>query len=153
MRRRSIPSFILGLVGSIFAFVGAYLYIAVFTFGAVFAKLIKFDDGGATEFYIFGSWLALAGAIVGVIGICFCFRKSRIGGIILLIAAAMIATIQIRITIDTMKVNGSFGFFSMFFNLLPSALILIAAIVGIIRKPEEKTKKIKSNNEIDSELI
>ena len=73
-KSRCLPSFILGLIGSIFGL-----------FGGICTTMCSFGSSSNNAFlFIFG------GSLVGLIGACLCLNKAKIGAILEIVAALMI---------------------------------------------------------------
>ncbi len=72
---RSLPAFILGLIGSIFGILGGFCTTACASI---------FSSGTAPLIMIFG------GSIVGLVGACMCLNKAKIGSILQILAAVSI---------------------------------------------------------------
>ncbi|MBQ4561562.1 MAG: zinc ribbon domain-containing protein [Clostridia bacterium] len=80
---KSIPAFIIGLIGSILALFGGMCVAACASFSGL--------DGKALFFLVGGS-------IVGMVGACMCFKKANIGSLLMIGGAIMIAICAFTIT-------------------------------------------------------
>lgn len=84
-KSKSIPGAILGIIGTVFAFIAA--------FGLALCAEIVDAASGETSYawaaYVFG----LGGAVLGLLGAIFCFRNNILGGIFLLIGVALLIVI------------------------------------------------------------
>jgi len=83
VKNRSIPGFVLGLIGAIFGLFGGICVSALYSFG-----------GNDTAPML----LMIGGSIIGLIGSCLCFGKPKIGGILELLGALMIAICAFGVT-------------------------------------------------------
>lgn len=100
-----LPSFILGLIGSIFGASG----------GLCMTMCSSLYSSGMSAFI-----LILGGSIVGLVGACKCLKDVKIGSILELIAAIMIIICAYGIT----------G--SDFSTIIGMLLLLIGGIIGLI---------------------
>lgn len=80
---RCMPAFILGLIGAIFGLFGGFCVSACYSFGG---------NEIAPMFFMIG------GSLVGLVGSCMCFNKAKLGSILEIIAAVMIAYCAFTIT-------------------------------------------------------
>lgn len=101
--------FVLGLIGGIFGIL--FAFIALFIGGVDAA----FSENGTSSIIGLG-WAAVFLSILGIIGSVVVKGKAKVGGILMLIAA----------------VGGTISI-SMFY-ILPGILLLIAGLMGVIRK-------------------
>src|SRR5699024_1345427 len=108
--------FVLGLIGGIFGFIGAIMALFV---GGVDAA---FSDG-TSEVTGLG-WAAFIFSILAIVGSVVVRSKAKAGGVLLLISAV-----------------GGIISISMFY-LVPSVLIAIAGLMGVIRKDKNKTENV-----------
>jgi len=107
--------FVLGLIGGIFGFIGAIMALFV---GGVDAA---FSDTGTSQVTSLG-WSAFLFSILAIVGSVVIRSRSTLGGVFLVVAAI-----------------GGFISISMFY-LVPGILILIAGIMGFVRKDPLKKK-------------
>ncbi|EIJ79177.1 hypothetical protein PB1_16509 [Bacillus methanolicus PB1] len=105
--------FVLGLLGGIFGFIGAFMALFI---GGVDAA---FSSSGTSEVIGLG-WAAVILSILGIIGSVVVKSKAKFGGILMLISAI-----------------GGVISISMFY-ILPGVLLLIAGLMGIFRKDKNK---------------
>ncbi|PKR82412.1 DUF4064 domain-containing protein [Heyndrickxia camelliae] len=104
--------FVLGLLGGIFGFIGAFMALFI---GGVDAA---FNSSGESEIIGLG-WGAVLLSILGIVGSVVVRSKAKLGGIFLLISAI-----------------GGLICISMFY-ILPSVLLLIAGLMGLFRKDKD----------------
>ncbi|MFN2745167.1 MULTISPECIES: DUF4064 domain-containing protein [Bacillus] len=104
--------FVLGLIGGIFGFIGAFIALMI---GGIDAA---FSSSGTSQIVGLG-WGAVFFSILGIVGSVIVRNKAKLGGIMLLISAIG-------------------GFICIFmFYILSGVLLFIAGIMGLVRK--EKT--------------
>ncbi|MGZ4032680.1 MAG: DUF4064 domain-containing protein [Tumebacillaceae bacterium] len=101
--------FVVGLIGGILGILAALS--GVF-FGAI-ATALEVDGGNVVSG---ASWIAVALSVIGIIGAAMVKNKTMLASILMLIAAI-----------------GGFICISMLF-ILPGVLLLIAGIMGLVRK-------------------
>jgi len=101
--------FVLGLIGGIFGFFGSFIALAVGGIGGAFGA------SGASTISSLG-WFALLFSILGIIGSVVVKHKAKLGGIFMIISA-----IGGLICIS-------------FFYILSFVLLLIAGLMGVIKK-------------------
>lgn len=110
--------FVLGLIGGIFGFIAAILALMV---GGIDAA---FSDSGTSEVTGLG-WAAFLFSALAIVGSVVVRSKPKVGGILLIISAIG-------------------GFISIFmFYLISAVLIIIAGIMGVVRKDKDS---IQSNS-------
>ena len=81
--QRCLPAFVVGLIGSIFGLFGGMCVSACYSLSG---------NDGVPMFFLVG------GSLIGLIGSCMCFSKARLGAILQLVAAGMIAICAFGIT-------------------------------------------------------
>ncbi|MBE6708552.1 MAG: zinc-ribbon domain-containing protein [Ruminococcaceae bacterium] len=87
-----VPAFVLGLIGAIFGLFGGMCVAACNSIGG---------NEGAALFLIVG------GSIVGLIGACMCFKRAKLGSVVELIGAVMMAICIFGVTgADFMSIIG-----------------------------------------------
>lgn len=103
--QRSLPAFIIGLIGSILGMMGGLC-----------TSMCDFRTGGNAPFI-----LIFGGAVVGLIGSCMCLNKAKTGSILQLVGALMMIICAYGITgAEFMSI---FGF----------VLLLTGGIIGLIQ--------------------
>lgn len=132
--RKSVAGFVLGLLGGI----GALMISGI----SVLGSAALFDVGATDSFAFILSWLMFAGSILAIVGASLCFKKARMGGIMLLISAitalaylgySIYQMSQVALITSTITL--------LIFLAIPSILILVGAIVALaarVREPVEK---------------
>ncbi len=101
---RCLPSFILGLLGSIFGLMGG-ICTTMCSFGS---------SSNSAFFFIF------VGSLVGLVGACLCLSKAKIGSILETVAALMIIY------------RAYFGGGSDFMTVIALLLLLSGGIIGLV---------------------
>lgn len=106
--------FVLGLIGGIFGFFGAFMALLIGGVDAAFAST------GTSEIIGLG-WAAILFSTLAIIGSVLVKSKAKFGGILMLISA----------------IGGLICIYM--FYLLPCILLLIAGIMGVARKEKKVT--------------
>ncbi len=101
----SIPAFVLGLIGAIFGLFGGLCVSACYSLSG--------DDGVPLL-------LMVGGSVIGLIGACLCFNKAKIGSLLEILGAVMIAICAFGIT----------G--ADFMSLVGMAMLAVGGIVGLL---------------------
>ena len=131
--RRSVPAFILGLVGSLFSLWWGFI-------SGIGGGLVDAIVGGgvteATAINLLG-WLAFLGAIVGFIGVGYCIKKARTGAILLTVASAMCSPIQLYYFIKMVGVTTVMLPTTIIIFLLPVVLLVVATVLAYCAKVRE----------------
>jgi len=124
--RKSIPAFVFGLIGSIFALWWG------FVFGIVgdFLGLAGVTDLIVSQ--ILG-WICFIGAIIGIIGASTCIKKARKGGILMIVATVMCGALLIYIFINAIGPGAMIPTLIILF-LLPVILMTVSLICALIAK-------------------
>lgn len=126
---RSVVGFVLGLLGS--------LGILSISMGSIFLGSAFLDLGGATSILTILSWVAFAGAILGIFGSSLCFKKARAGGALLFIGSltAIVLLGYIISQIVALDIAMSSTIIALLiFSAIPSLLMFIGSICGMSAK-------------------
>ncbi len=140
MNRRSIPSFVLSLIAGIFtAYIGFYV--------AWISILIGAFGGMQYILFLIAGWTCIIGSVVGIVGGSFCFKRARVGAIILTVVTATAGVALIWVFIKIMMASGAVtaedgsavnpGFVMGFLTLSPVVMYVIATIFAYLAKPTE----------------
>lgn len=139
MIRKSIPSFVLALIaGPISAYVGFYIIWVSILIGAF----------GGTDYIFFtiAGWACLIGSVLGIVGGSFCFKRAKIGAIILTIVTATAGVALVwtffRIIVASGSASGEGneigqGIVMGILTLAPAIMYVIATIFAYLAKPTE----------------
>lgn len=139
MIRKSIPSFVLALIaGPISAYVGFYIIWVSILIGAF----------GGTDYIFFtiAGWACLIGSVLGIVGGSFCFKRAKIGAIILTIVTATAGVALVWIFFRIIVASGSAsgegneigqGIVMGILTLAPAIMYVIATIFAYLAKPTE----------------
>lgn len=101
--KKSLPAFIIGLIGSILGM-----------FGGICTTMCSFGSASNSAFlYIF------VGAVIGLIGSCMCLKKARIGSLLQLVGVIMI-------------IVRAYSRGAEFFTVFSIVLLLTASVIGIV---------------------
>lgn len=139
MIRKSIPSFVLALIaGIVTILVGLYTaWVSV-----VFAVF------GGTQYLLFLAlgWTCIIGGIVAIVGASFCFRRAKVGAVILTIVTATAGVALVWIFFRIIVASGSAsgegneigqGIVMGILTLAPAIMYVIATIFAYLAKPTE----------------
>ena len=103
--QKSVPAFVLGLIGAIFGLFGGLCVSACYSLGG--------QDGAPLI-------LMVGGSLLGLIGSCLCFSKAKTGSALELVGALMIAVCAFGITgADLMSLVGM-------------ALLAVGGLTGLV---------------------
>lgn len=105
VRNRCLPSFIIGLVASLFGIMG----------GLCTTMCDSLVSNGVAPFL-----LIVGGSVVGLVGACLCMSKAKIGSILQLVAAVLII-------ICAYGISGA-----EFMTIFAMILFIVSGIIGII---------------------
>ncbi len=136
MKRRSVTSFVLGLISGLLVLAGAW----IFTF--LFALVVGLNDkvpATLEALFNINVYLVYIGAILSIIGASLCFNKARAGGIILLVAFIFLAFYPLVIAL-ILASTGSFGSSILSFGIIciPALFTFVAGLLGIFAKSRPK---------------
>ncbi len=123
---KSIPAFVIGLIFSIIGAICAYL------FWMVFVLIGAFTGGNLGAALTVLPMVNLASFAISFVGCFFCFRKAKVGGIIMLSASILSLACFLVISI----LLKSFNIIQILF-WLPTVLVMVAGMLGI--KASRKT--------------
>ena len=142
MKRKSVAGFVTGLIGTIGAgFMAYYVYI-IFAIAIGLSESSNGKTAGTTILKLLGI-AYFASVILGIIAVCFYFKKARLGGIIMLFATIANAALPVYSAIGEMS-------FYLVIIFIPAILMGISALCGIFSK---KTQIIKQsalhNNQLE----
>ena len=135
MKRKSVAGFVTGLIGILAGIpIGYYMFV-------VFA--LVFGLGKAGLIYELSVWALPLAGIFAIVGVCFMFTKSRIGGNIMLLAFALyVFPFVLLLTINPANIL-VFGF-----GLIPAILFLVSGILGIVAKPTARISVLPNKNNV-----
>lgn len=129
--RKSITGAVLGLIG------GIILTIMGLTF-TLSTSLVLDVVGEGLGLVVILSWAMFLGGILGIIGASLCFKKARVGGILLL--GSFVLTIGYVVNYFAKLAElGSTGAETTFITLgafmaIPCILVLVGGILGVVAK-------------------
>lgn len=143
MIRKSIPSFVLALIAGIVT-----ILVGIYT---AWVSVVIAAFGG-TQYLLFLAlgWTCIIGGIVAIVGASFCFRRAKVGAIILTIVTATAGVALVWIFIKIMEASSSAstsaeelsslsaGVFLGVFTLIPAIMYVIATIFAYLAKPINK---------------
>jgi len=128
MKRKSVGGFITGLLGVVGSgIVGWYVYL-ILAITLDLANAAKAEVSGVGLIVTLGL-LYLVSILLGVIGICFYFKKAKTGGIIMTIATICNAALPVY----SLSTDFNFGLIIIF---IPTVLLFVSAILGLCSKKQ-----------------
>lgn len=142
MNRRSIPSFVLSLIAGIFtAYIGFYV--------AWISMLIGAFGGIEYILFLIAGWACIIGSVVGIVGGSFCFKRARVGAIILTVVTATAGVALVWVFIKIMSVSPGAvtaedgtvvnpGLVMGILTLAPAIMYIVATICAYLAKPINK---------------
>ena len=125
MKRKSVPGFVLGIIGILSSFVVGYILYAVMTIVFAFSSAFGAENLLLTILF----YAHMVAPILAIIGVCFYFNKARVGGILMLVATILNVALPIYFILNNSDLSiQTFGF------LIPAIFMFISAICGIFSK-------------------
>lgn len=150
--RKSIPAFVLGLLSNLFCLVfGFYIALIGDLFGSLGGAIS--GEGGLGEAWIIVvlGWVCMIGAIIGIVGCAKCFKKAKIGGILLAVACGMTGSLLIYMFVTMLSSTESMMTTSILIYLIPFAMNVIAMICAFTAKEEVLHQNVYPNNYIPNQ--
>ena len=124
MKRKSIPGFVMGLIsGIVMGFISFYLIIV---FGIV--DSVAAANAQVTHYSLLG-YSNMVGAIMAILGAALCFKRARVGGIIMLIGSAFMLAVPVYGFASDSPVAPFIGLV-----IIPIVILVIAAICALTAK-------------------
>ena len=151
MIRKSVLSFVLGIIASLMSVVlGFYIGLVATAFSGL----------GGTQFIILAilGWTCVFGGIFGVIASFFCFRHAKTGAILLTITTATTGVSLVWIFIKLMiSSNGDSSQLMSsallgLLTILPAVMYIIATIRAYMAKPTSKKPSQQPNTPVEENL-
>ena len=133
MVRKSVTSFVLGLVGSLFSLFWGFVSGVFGGIGGIIAEGVGSGSGTMLLINLLG-WLAFLGAIVGFVGAGNCFKKAKRGAILLTVATVMCTPIQLYYFIKTVEAATTILPTLIIIFLLPVVLLVVATVLAYCAK-------------------
>lgn len=122
--KKSVPSFVLGLIFSIIGALAAYLFYAIFILVGAFTGHIASIITILPLLNLFSFGISFIGAIV-------CLINKKVGGIILIVASVISLICYIVIMISLKLFD-----FVVYLFAIPSLIILFAGILALKKKKQ-----------------
>ena len=130
MKRKSIPGFIVGLIG---LFIG--IPIGYYAFWII--SLIMALSG--MDILVYSTYLIPIAGVLTLIALCFYFNKAKIGGLIMLISSILyIVPFVLALTVKGINIGELI--LQLILGLLPAVLTIISTVLAF---------KSKNNNVIE----
>lgn len=144
--KRSLPAFIMGLITSIFCLFWGFITVLAGNFitsliGALESAGSGVEAGASSTgvAIIVLGWLCFLGGILGIIGASQCFKKAKVGGILLAISTVMCGSLLIYLFINTIKNTGTQMLVtSIMIYLVPVGLFIASTICAFLAKPYQQ---------------
>ena len=124
MKRRSIPSFVLGLISGIILLIIS----CVATYLLMIPDAINMAAGRITYYSLLG-YSSMVGTVIVIVGAALCFKRARTGGVLMLVGMAFFLVLPIY-SIVSMP---AFSLWSYFY-ITPLVLLIIAMIFAFSAK-------------------
>ena len=121
--RKSISSFVLGLVFSLIGGISAYL------FWFIFLLIGAFTQGTVQTILTTVPIINFITFVISFIGCFFCLWKARIGGIIMLVSSTISAICMIVVFVAVKNIE-----YVYFLFLIPTLVLFINSIFAICKK-------------------
>ena len=134
--RRSITSLICGLIGSLFSLFWGFVC-------GITGNALSIITAGANVLNILG-WVAFLGAIAGIVGASLCVKQARKGAICLSAATALCGALQIYLFAHA--VGSEMLMTSIIVFLLPTVLLIVAAVFGFLAKERATGAQAQQTN-------
>ena len=133
---KSIAGFVLGLVFSLLGAIASYIL------WVVTVLVAAFSFGNAPGILAYLPLINISTYVISLVGCCFCFAKPKVGGIIMLVAG-LLSTICLTTVFILLKA------FDVMFILfvIPTFMILLAAILSLIKAKKAKSRQLISHVE------
>ena len=130
--RKSVTSLICGLIGSLFSLFWGFMFAC---FGNLL-NIIPADEAVSigTVLTVLG-WLAFFGGIVGIVGSALSVKQARKGAVCLSVATVMCGALQIYLFVKSF--SAEFLMTGLVVFLLPTILLLVAAVFGWLAKEKQ----------------
>lgn len=152
--KRSLPAFIIGLITSIFSLFWGFSTVLFGNFITALISGINSSGGSGVEassttvgvvIMILG-WLGFLGGILGIIGASQCFKKAKIGGILLTISSVLCGSLLIYLFVKTTINTGTKMLVtSIMIYLVPVALFIASTICAFLAKPYQPKPNLYYN--------
>ena len=124
--RKSISGFVFGLIASIAFVIWGFL-------SAVLGDIVS-SLGGESVLITILSWLCFLGGIAGIIGASFCFKKAKVGGIVMVASTVCGSSLLIYYFVNMLKSDGNVTT-SIFLCIVPVGLAIAGTVCALLAKP------------------
>lgn len=133
--RKSILALIMGVVSSAIEFIFSLFMVFILSLTSDIANSLSEEVNVSLTIIVLLGWLMVLGSILAIVGSCLCGKRSRLGGILILVGVLMCLGITIFNTIST--INDGFsasGIALLIFSLVPIILMTVSGFIGIFAK-------------------
>lgn len=148
VNRKSVSGFVTGIIGIILGVIISFLsFFVIQTFVMMIMGVIEAASESEELMSGFGTTLNLLTSInfianvVAIIAVCFMLKKSRIGGIIMLIASLMYASVSIFLMAQSLQPQ---LILPMILMLSPAILMLVSAVLALNGKKTNSIPNVEN---------
>ncbi len=147
MKQKSVSGFVLGLIsGLILLFISFIMLVAISAILALVAALAE-----RTELMVAFNILNIlsgVGAIIMIIGACLCFKKAKIGGILLIISPLLCIGLPcVLILFSTTYTLQTIILYLIWFAII--VMPLVGGILALVKNRKKIEKKIEQNIDLN----
>lgn len=147
--KKSIPAVIFGLIGSISCLIisgfASLLGNIVGALGAISTNGGNVENVGITIVIL--SIICFIGSIIGIVGACFCFKNSKVGGILLSVATILCGSLLVFLLINNLISSENSKIFIIVY-LIPLVFLIVSVITAFLGKGKKgKPIILNSDNE------
>ena len=146
--RRSILALVMGIISSSVEFIFSLIMVFILSLVSDIAHGLSDNVDISITIVLILGWVMVLGAILAIVGAALCGKRSRLGGILILIGVLMCLGITIFNLISVIKDNSAAAsnIALIFFSSIPVLLMIISGFVGIFAK----TKTINQDEFINT---
>jgi len=134
--RRSILALVMGIISSSIEFIFSLFMVFTLSLVSDIANSLSDNVDISLTIILLLGWLMVLGSILAIVGAALCGKRSRLGGILILIGVLMCLGITIFNLINVIKDSSAAAsnIALIFFSSIPVLLMIISGFVGIFAK-------------------
>lgn len=134
--RRSILALVMGIISSSIEFIFSLFMVFTLSLVSDIANSLSDNVDVSLTIVLILGWLMVLGSILAIVGAALCGKRSRLGGILILIGVLMCLGITIFNLINVIKDSSAAAsnIALIFFSSIPVFLMIISGFVGIFAK-------------------
>lgn len=134
--RRSILALVMGIISSSIEFIFSLIMVFILSLVSDIANSLSDNVDISLTIVLILGWVMVLGAILAIVGAALCGKRSRLGGILILVGVLMCLGITIFNIISVIKDNSAAAsnIALIFFSSIPVLLMIISGFVGIFAK-------------------